>query len=159
MDRFARYIEELCREHKLVKHSDEECHFSSLVSDFDNKLQRKMCYPCVAIDTDGFRIGGSAGNVMQTPQFNMYFLQHVRDHGDLQEKLNAFDSTLTILNDFVARMMRDKMKGREPVARFSMIGAEAYRIEFTDAALYGWGIALELPISFNTLNCNNNFTE
>lgn len=152
---FPSYIEGLCREHKWVRHSDSECHFSNLVSDFDNKLQRIMCYPCVGIDTDGFYI--DAPNDLETHQYNLYFLQHVRDHGDINEKLHAFGLTYQLLEDFMARFKRDKVDGKDPMCFFDGGGAEAARIEFTDNALYGWVLSIKLPQRISYLNCNNNF--
>lgn len=157
MKRFSDYIEALCREHKMVAHKDCECHFSCLVSDFDSKLQRVMHYPCVGLDLDGFRLEGTPGNLLQVPVFNLYFLVHVKDHGNLQEKLRAFSTTQIIMQDFLARMQRDRENVVSPVERFSLLGSEAFRIEFTDAALYGWMISIENPVSFNTANCNHNF--
>lgn len=152
---FPGYIDKLCREHKWIRHSDNECHFSNLISDFDNKLQRIMNYPCVGIDTDGFYVDGP--NELETHQYNMYFLQHVKDHGDINEKLHAFGLTYQILEDFIARFKRDKMAGLHPVQFFDGNGMEAARIEFADNALYGWVLSIKLPQRISYLNCNNNF--
>lgn len=154
---FPEYIESLCREHKLVKHSDDECHFSNLVSDFDNKLQRLMHYPCVGIDTDGFSVAGASDNEMAVHEYNLYFLTHVRDHGSLSEKMKAFSTTYAILEDFIGRFKRDAERGVSPMERFSMEGGGASRIEFTDNALYGWVLSINLPKRIFALNCNSNF--
>lgn len=157
MMEFSEYIDSLCREHKLVQHSDKECHFSNLISDFDNKLQRVMHYPCVGIDTEGFSIEGSFDNELQADVFNIYFLTHVRDHGSLAEKMSAFKLTYQILIDFVGRFKRDSEHGVEPMTRFSMLGSEATRIEFTDNALYGWVLSITVNSRIFALNCNGNF--
>lgn len=154
---FEKYVEDLCREHKMVAHSEAECHFSNLISDFDNKLQRIMHYPSVGIDTEGFTINGGPGFELRQDNYNLYFLDHVRDHGDLNEKLHAFAITALIMHDFIARFKRDRVKGIEPMERFSMDGATATRIEFADNALYGWVISFPLAQPINSLNCNNNF--
>lgn len=157
MMEFPEYIDALCREHKLVGHSDEECHFSNLVSDFDNKLQRIMHYPCVGIDTEGFSVEGSFDNELQHDTYNLYFLTHVRDHGSLEDKLKAFKLTYTIMLDFIGRFKRDAERGISPMERFAMLGSEATRIEFTDNALYGWVLSIPHIKRIFTLNCNENF--
>lgn len=154
---FVEYIENLCKEHALVKHSSTECHFSNLASDFDSKLQRIMHYPCVGIDTDGFEVINESGTNKLSEIYNLYFLSHVRDHGSLAEKLSAFSTNRTILNDFLARFVRDRQAGNAVMADFLPAGAEATRIEFSDAALYGWAISVRIPVTLNYLNCNNNF--
>ena len=40
--KFPEYLEELAREHTMVKHKDDECHFSDMTVEYDNKLVRKM---------------------------------------------------------------------------------------------------------------------
>ena len=52
--KFPEYLEELAREHSMVKHKDDECHFSDMTVEYDNKLVRKMHYPMVAVDLDSF---------------------------------------------------------------------------------------------------------
>lgn len=154
MDKFSEYIEDLCRKHTAVRHSECECHFSNLLSDFDNKLKRVMHYPCVGIDTEGFRIDGSSGNFLLENAINVYFLDHVSDHGSLSLKMEAFYKTRRIMMDFMRQFMRDKKAGIAPMDRFTPIGNEGTRIEFTDNALYGWVLAINVPEVIYDLDCS-----
>ena len=48
IDRLADYIEQLCREHKMVQHSDGEQHFVNLNDDKRNMgLAQELRYPAV----------------------------------------------------------------------------------------------------------------
>ena len=58
---FPQYLETLAAEHKLIRHTDVECHFSDMTTDYASKLVRKMHYPMVAVDTEGFSLSGSSG--------------------------------------------------------------------------------------------------
>jgi len=159
MKTFSKYIDELCRDHVLIKHADEACHFSDLTSDFQNRLKRKMCYPCVSLDTDGFSIESVQGAKYVRERFNLYFLDHVRDAGDYDEIANVFTQTRCILNDFLRRFERDRKALREPMTHFEIAGTEGVRIEFREAALYGWAISVFVTSPFSDSLCNKNFKQ
>lgn len=114
MSDFSNYMEELAREHKLVGHSEEECHFSDMASDLAQKLRRKMCYPCVAVDCEGFSVAGTSGNMMLREVYDIYVLAHVRDTGDQAEVRETLAHSREILKDILRRMVRDKARGNLP---------------------------------------------
>ena len=157
MRKFNEYIDELCREHKLIRHADEACHYSDLTSDFENKLKRKMNFPCVSLDTDGFIMENVGGQKFKRERFNLYFLDHVRDAGNYDEIVKAFNKTVVIMEDFLRRMERDKKACVEPLTHFELAGSEGTRIEFREAALYGWAVTVLVATPFNDVLCNNNF--
>lgn len=159
MKQFSEYIDDLCREHRLIKHSDSECHYSDLTSDFQNKMKRKMHFPCVSLDTDGFTIESVQGTKYVRERFNLYFLDHVRDAGDYAEIVDTFTRTLCIMNDFLRRFERDRKALRDPLTHFELAGTEGTRIEFREAALYGWAISVLVPTPFIDQLCNENFNE
>lgn len=159
MKQFSEYIDELCREHRLIRHSDEECHYSDLTSDFQNRMKRKMHFPCVSLDTDGFSIESVEGAKYVRERFNLYFLEHVRDAGDYAEIVSTFTRTLGIMNDFLRRFERDRKALRDPMTHFELAGAEGTRVEFREAALYGWAVSVLVSIPFIPLLCNENFND
>ena len=116
MTTFSQYIEGLCREHALIKHTDNECHFSDLTSDFENKLKRLMHFPCVSIDTDGFLFTGTPGNKWMRDKYNIYFLEHIRDAGNYMEVMAAFARTRNLMLDFLRRMERDRKACIQPMS-------------------------------------------
>ena len=157
MRQFSEYIDNLCREHKLIRHTDEACHFSDLTSDFENKLKRKMHFPCVSLDTDGFSIENAGGQKYKRERFNLYFLDHVRDAGNYEEIVRVFNRTCGIMEDFLRRMQRDKKALVDPLTHFEITGSEGTRIEFHEAALYGWAVTVLVATPFNDVLCNQNF--
>ena len=159
MKSFSEYIDELCREHELIKHADEACHFSDLTSDFQNRLKRKMNFPCVSLDTDGFSMESIGGVKYKRERFNLYFLDHVRDAGDYAEIVEVFTRTQCIMEDFLRRMERDRKALQNPLTYFELAGTEGVRIEFREAALYGWAISVLVPTPFTDVLCNTNFNK
>ncbi len=157
MSAFSDYMEELAREHKKVGHSEEECHFSDMASDLAQKLRRKMCYPCVAVDCEGFAVSGAPGNLMLRNVYDIYVLEHVRDTGDQDELRQTMGRTCVILNDILRRMMRDKERGARPVAFFEVSDAEGFPVVFKEMALYGWGLSVIVPETLNAHLCNDHF--
>lgn len=157
MRQFSEYIDHLCREHRLVRHADEACHYSDMTSDFENKLKRKMNFPCVSLDTDGFTIENVEGSKYKREHFNLYFLDHVRDAGNYDEIMKVFNKTCVIMEDFLRRMERDKKALVDPLTHFEIAGSQGTRIEFREAALYGWCISVLVPTPFIDILCNENF--
>lgn len=157
MSDFSNYMEELAREHKLVGHSEEECHFSDMASDLAQKLRRKMCYPCVAVDCEGFSVAGTSGNMMLREVYDIYVLAHVRDTGDQAEVRETLVHSREILKDILRRMVRDKARGESPVAFFEAADTEGFPVFFREMALYGWGLSVIVPEMLNTHLCNDHF--
>lgn len=157
MRQFNEYIDNLCREHELIRHSNEACHFSDLTSDFENKLKRKMNFPCVSLDTDGFIIENVGGQKYKRERFNLYFLNHVRDAGSYDEIVKVFNTTNGIMDDFLRRMERDRKALVDPLTHFEIAGSEGTRIEFREAALYGWAVTVLVATPFNDVLCNHYF--
>lgn len=157
MKRFSEYIDELCREHKLIRHSDEACHYSDLTSDFQNRLKRTMHYPCVSLDTDGFAIESVNGSKYVRERFNIYFVDHCRDVGNYKEVTGIFVRMRSIADDFLRRMDRDKHNLVDPLTHFNLEGTEGTRIEFHEAALFGWAVTVLVTTPFNNVLCNNIF--
>lgn len=159
MKQFNEYIDKLCREHRLIKHSDTECHYSDLTSDFENKLKRKMHFPCVSLDIEGFTIENVSGQKYVRMRYNLYFLNHVRDVGNYDEIVSVFNQTNVIMVDFMRRMERDRKALVDPLTHFELAETEGTRIEFREAALYGWAISVLVSTPFIDLLCNENFNE
>ena len=61
------------------------------------------------------------------------------------------------MEDFLRRMERDRKSLVEPLTHFELAGSEGTRIEFREAALYGWAVTVLVATPFNDVLCNNNF--
>ena len=70
MNTFEEYLEELSRQHPVIRHEEKDkCHFSSLAADSQTKFALKMNYPCVVIDSGDFSFSGGIGNVCLIQSF------------------------------------------------------------------------------------------
>ena len=152
------YFMALAAEHTLVGHRDEEPHFASSLDDAATLMARRMFYPAVFLNVGDFSFEGTDGNLLQVQEMALVFAEHVKDSGNVEEVHAAFEKTETICLDFIARMIRDRMRLAEPMKRFNASGAETHKIEMEAAGLYGWILMFRLPLPFKPLNCNDNFT-
>ena len=157
MSAFSFYIQSLAEEHVLVRHSENECHFSDMASDLAQKLRSKMNYPCVAIDAEGFSLSGSSAQRYWVDAYTLYVVDHIRDTGDQQEVRATMDTMKGILRDFLGRMMRDKQAGVGAVSLWDPSELEGFPVVMKDMALYGWGVSVLVPNQLNSLLCNEHF--
>lgn len=153
------YFEALSTSHVMVQHSAEEPHFACSIDDAATLMARRLHYPAVFLNEGDIIIGGSNGNELTEREHILAFVQHVRDAGDIEEVAAAFDTTETIMRDFLAKMVTDKQKGIAPVARFSAIGSEAHRVELAEAGLYGWMLFFNISSRLCILSNNENFDD
>ena len=156
---FSEYLEDLCRRHRLVKHSDDEVHFSDLADDAQNKYAHSMNYPCVVLDEGDFDIRGAEGQPEMVDVCSVLFLTHVRDSADADEVKGAFALTRRICLDFLKKFVRDRKAGTRPLTRFKAVGSQGTRIYLQDAGLYGYILMFEHPEIFIDKDCDNSFEE
>ena len=153
------YFKHLAEQHKSILHSDEgECHFSSLPEDAQNKMARKMRYPCVtlALGDEQWR---DVGELRQRTEVSLFVVDHVKDTGDYGAVQGTLERMGGVLDDFVRRMLRDRGRGVRAMRRLDMNGAEAVQVYLADAALYGWVLTFELTENFASLDCNGAFSD
>lgn len=146
------YFETLAEKH--LGHTPEECHFSNAAV-FSAKVTRIMKYPCMGVDVDGWTVSGQNGNEFITVLYNMYFLSHVRDTHSLVELEKAFNenflTAMRVLHDM--RELASKNDPWTPARYFEFNGSEGARIEFQDAALYGYAVSVVFKIPFDYAFC------
>lgn len=161
MTNFELYIEDLCREHPLIKHGDKgKCHFSALVSESETRHASTMHYPCVVVDIGDFSFGGQPGNELVTTDYSVMFLQRVKDTGNEKEVTAAFSTMRETLIDFVRKFSRDKRRLRfKFLSRFQLAGTEAQRIYLKDGGLYGYMLFFTCVESFTDKDCNEVFND
>lgn len=159
MNTFEDYIEDLCRQHPLIRHeADGKCHFSLLTDDSQTRFAQTMRYPCVVLDVGDFNFSGQPGHVQIDTEFSILFLEHVRDTGNSQDVQQAFSTTRSILLDFARKFSRDKRALKHQfLARFELIGSEGHRLYFKDAGLYGYALFFNNNESFSDADCDHIF--
>ncbi|WP_195334101.1 hypothetical protein [Bacteroides salyersiae] len=161
MNTFEEYLEEMSRQHPVIRHEDKgKCHFSSLADNSQTKFALKMNYPCVVVDSGDFSFTGGTGNVLINTEFSVMFLDHVKDTGNNKEITAVFNNMKRVLLDFVRKFSRDKRALKYKfLNRFTLIGSEGHRIYLQDSGLYGYVLFFNADDSFNDANCDNVFND
>ena len=158
MNTFEEYLEEMSRQHPVIRHEDKgKCHFSSLADNSQTKFALKMNYPCVVVDSGDFSF---IGNVLINTEFSVMFLDHVKDTGNNKEITAVFNNMKRVLLDFARKFSRDKRALKYKfLNRFTLIGSEGHRIYLQDSGLYGYVLFFNADDSFNDANCDNVFND
>jgi hypothetical protein len=161
MNTFEEYLEEMSRQHPVIRHEDKgKCHFSSLADNSQTKFALKMNYPCVVVDSGDFSFTGGTGNVLINTEFSVMFLDHVKDTGNNKEITSVFNNMKRVLLDFARKFSRDKRALKYKfLNRFTLIGSEGHRIYLQDSGLYGYVLFFNADDSFNDANCDNVFND
>ena len=161
MNTFGEYLEEMSRQHPVIRHEDKgKCHFSSLADNSQTKFALKMNYPCVVVDSGDFSFTGGTGNVLINTEFSVMFLDHVKDTGNNKEITSVFNNMKRVLLDFARKFSRDKRALKYKfLNRFTLIGSEGHRIYLQDSGLYGYVLFFNADDSFNDANCDNVFND
>lgn len=138
---FTAYLEQLCRKHEKLRHSDEERHFVNLNEDSQNtSLAEELHYPAVFFETTGYRIsGGSIDEMKKTYTCHIEVFTHVSDTGDYVEVESALSETERIIDDIFAKINLDKYR-RMPkwLQGMSFDGIDVVPLQNEKNALYGW---------------------
>ena len=156
MKTIEEYIEQICREHRDIRHEEGgQCHFSCTSDDDLTKMARTMRYPCVRLDVGEVYFTGESISETAT----IIVLDHVRDTGNTREVLAAFQRTKKIMVDIIKRMSRDKRNQTEPLmARFNRSECEGRRIYLDSASLFGYFFNFNYSAGFNDEDRDNAFT-
>ncbi len=81
---FSKYLEQLCRLHEKLRHSDDERHFVNLNEDSKStSLAEELLYPAVFFETTGYKISGSSiDDMKKTYTCHIEAFTHVCDNAD-----------------------------------------------------------------------------
>ena len=142
---FKDLIAQLCSLHKDIRHSKEECHFSSNLDDAQNKHARKMHYPCVLMDFGDFVYKPVGNGQGKRRNVTLIFVDHAKDVGNASQIDAIFDHMEDICDDFMEKILslsRSSAPSNRFLRRFSLDGVEATRIQLESPALYGWAVVL-----------------
>lgn len=157
---FTAYLEQLCRKHEKLRHSDEERHFVNLNEDSQNtSLAEELHYPAVFFETTGYRIsGGSIDEMKKTYTCHIEVFTHVSDTGDYVEVESALSETERIIDDIFAKINLDKYR-RTPkwLQGMSFDGIDVVPLQNEKNALYGWMAEVMLQTPY-CITDNNVFT-
>ena len=158
----AEYFEKLCREHKLLRHSEAEPHFVNLNDDKRNMgLVQELRYPAVYFEATDFTLNISSESLRREYTCHIEVFEHVTDTGNYAEVEHALSSAEQIITDIFARMMHDRVR-RDTDQRWllnvsspSMIKVVPLQNEHN--ALYGYMAELKVPLPGCITDSINNF--
>ena len=151
MKNINKFFESLAEKH--LGHSELDCHFSD-ASVFSSRVPRLMHYPCMGIDVVGFGIVGQIGNEFISVHYILLILEHVRDTGSFDELQKVFSETYNISLKIIREIKDASSDFSSPARFFDFNNTEGTRIEFKDAALYGYAIGMNFKLPFDYVTCN-----
>lgn len=156
------YIEQLAREHMMVRHTDESPHFVNLNDDKRNtSLAQELRYPAVYFESTDFQIEASSTSVSRNYTCHIEVLVHVTDTGDYAEVERALSDSSQIITDIFVRMMHDRV-GRKPEHKWLLSLSpsspiKVLPIQNAENALYGCLAEFSVPLSGCITDSLNNF--
>ena len=157
----ASYLEQLCREHWLVAHSDSEQHFVNLNDDKRaTALVNELHYPAVYFEANEFALSVSSEQVRKRYTCHIEVFAHVADTSDYAEVEQALATTESIVIDLFVRMARDR-RCRSPKWLTLLSGLDNLKVlplQNEHNALYGHMVEFEISIDSCTIDSINNFT-
>lgn len=156
------YIEQLAREHMMVRHTDESPHFVNLNDDKRNTaLVQELSYPAVYFESTDFQIEASSTSVSRNYTCHLEVLVHVTDTGNYAEVERALSDSSQIITDIFVRMMHDRV-GRKPEHKWLLSLSpsspiKVLPIQNAENALYGCLAEFSVPLSGCITDSLNNF--
>ena len=156
---FRKFIELLAKQHKSIKHSNKQCHFSCTVDGAQSKYAAKMHYPCVVIDVGDIEIRGTASQSFVETEYYIFFLDHVADTGSEREIVGKLDAMRQVAIDFLAKMMRCKKDFVQYpwLSRIDVVGTQLQQVSMESPALYGYCAIMKNAQAFRDIDCENVF--
>lgn len=138
MTPFHTYIENLCRRHHSIRHTDKVPHFASSADSAQTAMARRLHYPAVFLDVGDFDFAGDNSHKIMRRSISIAFVTHVRDSGNAEEIQTALNNMEQLMMDFIAQMDADRKACLKVAMGVQLAGGEAHRVELEGAGLYGW---------------------
>lgn len=148
---FISYIETLCTLHPGILHNPEAEKISFLALDqLANRGKMPLKFPVVVFDRGGFRYSGAPDAQRKMRSYSLLFLTNVPDVAAITLQQAAYLAMEQLADDFMKRMMQDKLKRQTPCLRlFDIAAVEVSLIEHKTALLYGVSCDWEMPELFD----------
>ena len=132
------YIEQLCRDHPDVRHTDSECHYVNLQDEHQTMQANQLNYPAIFFETTGYRVNPHDDMLSKRYECHLQVEQHVTDTGDYAEVERAIAKSDAILTDIFITMWNDRRR-RNPRWLYGMSfeNIDVVSVENRGNALYG----------------------
>ncbi len=154
IDSFTAYIENLCRHHTVIGHTDNRKHFVDLST--DELLQEGkslVYYPVVTIQKLTNSYDGREDALRKTRYVELMFLDHLQDRGSFKQMEKAWAQMEQVAEDFLRRIRIDRRDRQAyPWLRsVSIEKAEGDYVENVVSHLWGYLLTFDLDMPFD--NC------
>lgn len=149
LDDFTSYIENLCRKHVVIKHTDEDCHFIQLNDDQQFQDLKSMTFPIVSLDKLTISYTGSEDSTRKSRYCELMFLESA-SAGDFSEIQIVKNRMERVAEDFVKKMKADrKQRALYPFLKTLVLsGIEFNFVENKADGLYGGLLSFNFDLPF-----------
>ncbi len=149
LDDFTQYVENLCRKHVEIKHSDDDCHFLQLNDDQQFQELKNITFPMVTLDKLTVSYTGSEDSTRKSRYCELMFLDKAGagDFVEIQEVKNRMER---VAEDFVKKMKADrKQRTLYPFLKTLVLsGVEFNFVENKAHGLYGGLLSFNFDLPF-----------
>ena len=148
------YIEELCRKHAVIKHTDTETHFVNLATGaMAQKSRTQIFYPVVTLEKLENSYAGQEDSYRKKRTIELMFLDKVSDSGDFARMNAVWEEMEWVAEDFLRRIRLDRRDrtGYSFLKSLKINSAQGYYVE--NVAAYLWGYMLTFDADMPFLDC------
>ncbi len=157
---FSAYIENLCKTHVDVLHSDDNKHFLELNDNQQLTDQKVLCYPLVTLEKLTVTYPGGEDFMNKNRYVEMMFLASAgkADFVKIQQQKNNMER---IAEDYLKRIKLDKRDRKKyPFLRnLAISDIELNFVEIAALDLYGALLSFNFELSFDEVLDRDRFTD
>lgn len=153
LENFTLYLEDLCRKHTSIKHTDKKKHFVRLGS--DEMLQEgkvDIFYPVVTLDKLTNSYSGLEDSLRKSRHVEMLFLDHVSDAGNFKRIESVQSEMEGVAEDFLRKIRLDR-RDRVNYPFLKDLRIDEAEIDYAaNVQTHLWGVLLsfDLDIPFDS---------
>lgn len=151
LNEFSKYIEDLCRSHTVINHSDEETHFLELGNDQQLQKQKRLYTPCVTLEKLENSYSDQSDNIRKKKHVEIMFLDKVSDAGDFDKINLVWNEMEWVGEDFLKQIRLGQRSRNVSLHKLKLSGAEMHLVE--NVATNMWGVLLSFEIELQFDEC------
>lgn len=158
LDDLSRYIEDLCKSHTLINHSDIEKHFVRLNSEeLPQEKNTVLRYPVVTFDKVTITYSGIVDAERKSRSIELMFLDIVPDAGRYDHIESVLTNMEGIAEDFLRKMKLDRRDPKYPFLKSFTVSGELDYVENIGTILWGVLLSFDFESPFDMCIAPNRF--
>ena len=151
LDEFDNYIEDLCRKHTSIRHTDKKKHFVKLAKDeILQEGKAVVFYPVVTLEKLTNTYTGLADSFRKNRHVELMFLDHLSDGGNFKQIESVWTNMESVAEDFLKKIREDR-RVYPFLKSLKVDNAELDYVENVQTHL--WGVLLSFDIDLPFDNC------